>query len=158
MYSRIIPVSFHHSSFLIVPVFLTSKNAKQPLAQKGFHFIFTTTENEFMRQLKDVDVAWIVSGDVPVVRFIVISPILATLSRPTYYLGFPFLQANAQAFANACKTFHTSGGALFIWADNSPFVQHANVVLQELFQVRIEIDHPSLRMIIMLFLPSFGVK
>lgn len=37
--------------------------------------------------------------------------------------------------ADACELFHLSGRGLFIFADNDPFFDHANVILERIAEV-----------------------
>jgi len=83
-----------------------SENAQPALHTKGFQTHFTETEGEFIRELNNVDIAWIVSDQQQV--------------------------PNRAEFVAAVKKFHTTGGGLFVWADNDPYFTHANTVLSEL--------------------------
>jgi len=67
---------------------------------------------------------------------------------PNYDQGWvissDYEDANARSFTNvekwrsladACERFYKSGKGLFVFADNDPFFDHANVVLERLFEV-----------------------
>jgi hypothetical protein len=43
--------------------------------------------------------------------------------------------AKWRKLADACEMFYKSGRGLFIFADNTPFLDHASVVLERLFKV-----------------------
>eukprot|EP00927_Polykrikos_kofoidii_P033274 TRINITY_DN28155_c0_g1_i1.p1 TRINITY_DN28155_c0_g1~~TRINITY_DN28155_c0_g1_i1.p1 ORF type:complete len:479 (-),score=57.66 TRINITY_DN28155_c0_g1_i1:143-1366(-) len=42
------------------------------------------------------------------------------------------------AFAKAVRQFHETGRGIMIWADNAPFVVHANTVLRDLFDFQLQ--------------------
>jgi len=51
--------------------------------------------------------------------------------------------------ADACEMFYRGGHGLFIFADNTPFLDHASVVLERLFGVTLEGNTPAKRVLTM---------
>jgi len=96
-------------------------NPRPALENKGFKIIYTTSEKEFVENLENCDVAWVISNVAPSV------------------LGSPL--------TTACKKFHDEGGGLFIWADNAPAVFHANMILKELLDCELEGSTPGGRVL-----------
>jgi hypothetical protein len=86
------------------------------LGQKGFTDVrVVNSETEFIKHLDDYDIAWVISSDA--VDWNNRSPEGADKWRE---------------LATACEKFHRSGRGLFIFADNEPYYDHANVILERL--------------------------
>jgi len=103
-------------------------NVLVALNRKGFQVDVVQTETEFINRLKSssVDIAWLISSDA--LDWNTREPIELTKWR---------------ALADACEFFHRSGRGLFIFADNAPFLDHANVVLERLVQAELEGSTPG---------------
>jgi hypothetical protein len=82
------------------------------LKVKGFQIKHVQTENECITELasKRYQIAWIISTD--------------RIQNPS--------------FIPALTTFHSSGGAIFLFADNIPFVSHASEFLKAKFGITVE--------------------
>jgi len=76
------------------------------LEKKGFKLQLVNTETEFIEQLPNYDIAWIISN----------------------------LERNSMGpqFADACIAHHKKGKGLFVWGDNAPYFAQANAVLPKL--------------------------
>jgi len=80
--------------------------------------ILTFSEREFINLLKECDVAWFISDSA-------------------------FHEVSPEEFADAVISFHLSGKGLAIWADNEPYIQHANAVLKTHFDMEVGGDTPG---------------
>ncbi|CAF1562438.1 unnamed protein product, partial [Didymodactylos carnosus] len=82
------------------------------LKVKGFQIKHVKTENEFITELASnhYQVAWIISTN----------------------------QIQNPAFILALTTFHSSGGAIFLYTDNTPYVCHASEFLKTKFGITVE--------------------
>jgi len=97
-----------------------SDNIGTALREKGFRVEFARTEKEFSEKLdiNQYDQGWIISHKE-------VKP------------------QEEKNFVATCRTFHENGGGLAIWADNTPFVKSANLILQDLFQTTMEGNTPG---------------
>jgi hypothetical protein len=79
---------------------------------KGFQVKHVKTENECITELASnrYQIAWIISTD----------------------------QIQNPAFISALTTFHSSGGSIFLFADNTPYVCHASEFLKTKFGITVE--------------------
>jgi len=91
------------------------RDASEALKQKGFKVIIVTTMNQFIAQLKNVQVAWIISG------------MQSSVDN------------SSSAFIDAVVSFHLGGGGLLVWGDNDPYFAHANLVLPKLLKKKIQL-------------------
>jgi hypothetical protein len=82
------------------------------LKVKGFQVKHVQTENECITELASnrYQIAWIIST----------------------------LQIQNSSFNSALTTFHSSGGAIFLFADNTPYVCHASEFLKAKFGITVE--------------------
>jgi hypothetical protein len=105
--------------------------------RKGFEVTVVDTEEEFIKGLlqegegREYHVAWLISSD---------AQDWYTQSTPR---NLPLQKW--RELTRACEIFHKSGRGLMIFADNEPFFDHANVVLQRLFnddRIRLEGSTP----------------
>ncbi len=85
------------------------------LKVKGFQVKHVKTENECITELasKRYQIAWIISTS----------------------------QIQNPSFIPALTTFHSSGGAIFLFADNTPYVCHASEFLKGKFGITVEGDY-----------------
>jgi hypothetical protein len=88
---------------------------QKPIAElnsKGFQVILVKTEDECIRELASnrYQIAWIISTS----------------------------QIQNSKFIPALTTFHSAGGAVFLFADNTPYVCHASEFLQTKFGITVE--------------------
>jgi hypothetical protein len=85
------------------------------LKVKGFQVKHVQTENECITELASnrYQIAWIISAD--------------RIQNPT--------------FVSSLTTFHSSGGAIFLFADNTPYVSHASEFLKIKFGITVEGDY-----------------
>jgi len=83
------------------------------LREKGFNIIFTTGHKEFLAQLPQADVAWI--------------------------LGYTasYTEAQKKEFTTAVHEFHETGGGLYLWSDNDPLFVETNWILEDLFKTHV---------------------
>eukprot|EP00658_Telonema_sp_P-2_P013661 TRINITY_DN15176_c0_g1_i6.p1 TRINITY_DN15176_c0_g1~~TRINITY_DN15176_c0_g1_i6.p1 ORF type:complete len:389 (+),score=88.41 TRINITY_DN15176_c0_g1_i6:239-1405(+) len=91
------------------------------LEQKGFEVIVVPNEEQFIQQLGAASACWIVSSYIFRSRF---GSKLKT-------------EALERRFVDACEKFHKTGRGIMLWADNGPFVYHANLVLKRLMKTEL---------------------
>lgn len=89
------------------------------LKSKGFQFETVSNQKEFISKIHDFDEAWIISNKV-----------LDTTTTP-------------DEFTTEVVKFHDAGGGLFLWGDNTPWVAHANLVLEKLFATKLTGNNPA---------------
>ncbi|CAF1687034.1 unnamed protein product, partial [Adineta ricciae] len=91
------------------------QNSIDALKVKGFHVKHVKTEDDCIKELdsNQYQVAWIISNSDITNRNIIPS----------------------------MTTFHSNGGAIFLFADNTPYVSHANEFLGKKFGVTVEGDY-----------------
>ncbi len=92
--------------------------ARKALESKGFTVTYEDDEENFIRLLQDprFHVCWLISSDA---------------------LDWNIRDNDGgvekwRRLADACERFHRSGRGIYIFADNEPFYDHANVVLQRI--------------------------
>ena len=97
-------------------------NIEGALREKGFDVHFVEKEGDFVGRLDSgaFTVAWVLSG--------MAQPLL----KDCDYVVDAAAQPVADV-AEACHRFYSRGGGLFVFAENEPFVLHANAILQRLF-------------------------
>lgn len=93
------------------------------MVTKAFQYKYTEDEDEFVRELQNYDVAWIFSG--PTVKIVNNSMVDNTSINPD--------------FVTQVVNFHNAGKGLFIWAENFPFVKHANAILPSIFNGQVKL-------------------
>eukprot|EP00656_Telonema_subtile_P055937 TRINITY_DN8825_c0_g1_i1.p1 TRINITY_DN8825_c0_g1~~TRINITY_DN8825_c0_g1_i1.p1 ORF type:complete len:1950 (-),score=403.34 TRINITY_DN8825_c0_g1_i1:127-5976(-) len=91
------------------------------LEQKGFEVIVVSNEEQFIQSLGAASACWIISSYIFRSRF---GSKLKT-------------EALERRFVDACEKFHKTGRGIMLWADNGPFVYHANLVLKRLMKTEI---------------------
>ncbi len=87
------------------------------LKVKGFQIKHVKTENECITELASnrYQIAWIISTD----------------------------QIRNSSFISALTAFHSAGGAIFLFADNIPYVRHASEFLKTKFNITVEGNYPG---------------
>jgi hypothetical protein len=103
---------------ILIGQFYTNFDMQKPidaLKVKGFKVKHVKTENECITELasKRYQIAWIISTN--------------KIQNPL--------------FIPALVTFHSSGGAIFLFADNTPYVCHASEFLKIKFGITVEGDY-----------------
>ena len=115
----------------------TREQPLKALRSKGFTVICSTDEAKFAEQLNVADEAWIISGS----AYVCITNYQMILQRYVFAWHSPYhMQTNAAAkdqFHASVEKFNRSGKGLCIWADNEPYIVHANGVLQQLAHVKL---------------------
>jgi len=102
------------------------------LGKKGFKMEIVTKEQEFITKLPDFDIAWIISGCVATKLYAgIITPI-----NPVDGINI----ANAIEMFCSSKNVENRFKGVFIWADNYPFVAHANYIVQKLFKTDVKLE------------------
>ncbi|KAL6063483.1 CAZy families GT2 protein (Fragment), variant 3 [Balamuthia mandrillaris] len=104
--------------------------AGRALQQKGFRVDYVEREDKFIAQLKDIsyNACWLISSD-----------------ALDWNLREPPGVDKWRRLADACEAFHHSGRGIFIFADNEPFYDHANVVLERLVGAKLKSSTPGQR-------------
>jgi len=92
-------------------------NPRKPLEAKGFSIIYTTDMQEFTEKLDQVNMAWVISHKAD---------------------NYEAEAKKWDPFTKACVKFHETGGALYIWADNEPYMFQANLILSELMGIKLD--------------------
>ena len=104
---------FHvHILYLYLESGLAFKLPQDALCEKGFGVSITNNIEETLLHLKSrkLDILWIISGG-------------------TGHLSAPLLSSSQK---QEIVKFYKSGGGLYIWADNAPFIDHANQILPDI--------------------------
>jgi hypothetical protein len=100
-------------------------HAGKALDQKGFNWKCTEDEDEFLKELPEADVAWVISASIKEGNGCTLK-----LKNPT--------------FPNQVIDFHKQRKGLMLWEDNdSEPGQHTNSVLQKLFGITVEGNDPG---------------
>jgi len=97
------------------------------LQQKGFTVQVVSNEEAFIQSLGTASAAWIISSYIFRSRF---GSKLKT-------------EALERRFVDACEKFHKTGRGILLWADNGPFVYHANLVLKRLMKTELGGNTPG---------------
>jgi hypothetical protein len=113
-------------TFFLFPLSFSNK-ARRSLQTLGFFVEYVEKESLFAAKLREFDVAWIISSDA-------LDWNMRTNSRD---------EGKWKELALACREFHELGGGLFIFADNDPFFDHANVILKLLADMELEGNTPA---------------
>jgi len=107
-----------HASSVMTPADFKTRVADS-LKSKGFEFDVVQTQKDFITKLGNYQEAWIISNQ--------------SLDDTT----------TPQEFTDEVKKFHESGGGLFVWGDNEPWVAHANLVLKGIFGTALAGNKPA---------------
>ena len=93
------------------------KEPIKALQIKGFHVENVKTEHEFLSKLrtKSYQIAWVISS--------------STIDNDT--------------FISTLIDYHSTGGAIFLFADNIPYVAHASEFLNKKFNIRLTGNYPG---------------
>jgi len=97
------------------------------LEQKGFNVQVVSNEEAFIQSLGTASCCWIISSYIFRSRF---GSKLKT-------------EALERRFVDACEKFHKTGRGILLWADNAPFVYHANLVLKRLMRTELGGNTPG---------------
>jgi len=97
------------------------------LEKKGFKVVVVSNEEAFISSLGTASAAWIISSYIFRSRF---GSKLKT-------------EALERRFVDACEKFHKTGRGILLWADNGPFVYHANLVLKRLMKTELGGNTPG---------------
>jgi hypothetical protein len=101
------------------------------LQQKGFNVVVVSNEEQFIQQLGAASACWIISSYIFRSRF---GSKLKT-------------EALERRFVDACEKFHKTGRGIMLWADNGPFVYHANLVLKRLMKTELGGSTPGQKLL-----------
>ena len=105
---------------ILIGQFYTSGDMSAPIAalkMKGFHVDNFKNEFEFISKLQSntYQIAWVISAS----------------------------SIESSAFVSALLDFHSSGGAIFLFADNIPYICHASEFLHRKFGIVLTGNHPG---------------
>jgi len=91
------------------------------------------SETEFLSKLADADVAWILSAESLTDSYLDAEGKVDTAA----------VTAAEEKFVDTIFNYHQGGGGLFIWAENAPFIYHANLLLHKIFGVKLAGSTPG---------------
>ena len=106
-----------------------NSNAGNALREKGLDYKLVHSEVDFIREIKRTDI----NGHEYDAAIFISSDAVDYYDREN--------NNNIEKwryFATACEEYSYKGFGLFIFADNTPFVDHANVVIERLFGFKLE--------------------
>lgn len=113
--------------------FASMDSPKKELEKKGFKVKVAADEKSFIDELENADIAWIISGTDPEQNK---HQKRKTSSGENYPA---WKTATKEPFAEAVLKFHKRGGGLYIWGDNDPFFEHANVILPLILKSNVQL-------------------